>query len=723
MTRIYNILFFNKGLVLLCCFAFLLCTNLYAIKTDSLKVLIQNKKIADTTKVNLLLELAGYYQDISLDSMDSYLYEAMAVADSAKFEIGKAKACHKLGLTFLFKNESDSSLKYYQAAIDIYQRNGILKPQGNAYLSIADIFLKQKKYLQAIEYYNKGNAICEQVKNYIGKGFGLMSIGGVYLEMGNYAESINYFLQSLTPFNKEKYNVGYCIGLTNIATVFSTMQNYPKAMEYIRKSDAVNLPDATNEQKLYIIYNTSTVYGAMKEYEKALAGFRKALDLASSIGDDSWRCSCIVNIADMFAGLGNFDSALINYNEALRINKKINDPLVQISGEMGKGRILITRGNKTEGLKKMQDAFDIAFKNKIKQSVFDVAKELSVVFDSCKNYSLALKYHKIFTVFKDSVHNDKNNIRIQQLQFDYELGRKESQIELLHKKKAIAHGVAERQSMVLKILLFSSIGMVLVVVLLFRSRKAEQVSKREMELQKEEIEIQAEKLKELNYFKDKTFSVLSHDLRGPINAFARVLNLIERNSLTDKDFEDLRAALSSQTKSLTILLEDLLNWARLYMKGKGNQSDSCVNLFELTECSILLLKDVAVDKSVKIINNIPTNISVWCDREQLNIVIRNILSNSIKFSNAGSTVCLSATTSTSYVSLKITDQGIGMTQSQIDQLFDWTHNNTSMGTVGERGIGLGMKLCMEFIKSLNGTIKVNSEIGKGTIITVDLPIF
>lgn len=696
--------------------------RLSATNIDSLKIAVLAPNIHDTAKVYLLIDLATAFQDVSLDSSVVRLRQAMLLSDSIHFATGSAKSRHQLGLSFLFKNENDSSLKYYQAAINIYQQNGIVRPQGNAYLSIADIYLKQGRFQPAIDYYNKGNSICEQVKNYVGKGFGLMSIGGVYSTMGNHSQAIDYYLQSLASFEKEHYNAGYCIGLTTIATEYATLKNQNKAIEYIKKSDGVNLENATTEQKLYIVFNKATVYSGLNKLEEGLAGFKKALQLATQMGDDSWRCSCIANMGDMYFGLNKYDSAQQMYNEALDINKKINDPSVQIIGETGIGRILLKRGNINEGLHKIQKAFDVAVSNKLKQSIYETAKELSAAFDSCKRYDLALKYHKVYTIYKDSVHNDKNNIRIQQLQFDYDISRKEAKIELLNKKKLIAQSENEKQAIVLKILTLIGFAFVLIAAALFITRRAEQKSKNKIKAQTDQLQKQAEKLKELNEFKDRTFSVLSHDLRGPISSFAMVLQAMEHDTLSPEQFDQLKATLHTQTQSLNVLLEDLLNWAKLYMKGKVSKNATMVDLKTLVERSFDIFIDIAQEKKVVLINDVQDNVFVWADKEQLSIVIRNLVSNAVKFSNIGGMVKVFAKSDGVNALLFVVDQGIGMDKAQVDQLFDWSNHFSSLGTLGEKGIGLGMKLCVEFVRSNNGIIEVRSEKNKGTTIEIVLPI-
>jgi signal transduction histidine kinase len=134
-----------------------------------------------------------------------------------------------------------------------------------------------------------------------------------------------------------------------------------------------------------------------------------------------------------------------------------------------------------------------------------------------------------------------------------------------------------------------------------------------------------------------------------------------------------------------------------------------------------LLHDAAQQKKIRLINEVPPGVSVWADRNQVDLVIRNILSNAIKFTNTDGTIRVSSKEENRDVVIAVADNGVGMEPEQYTMLFKNISNSSSFGTMGEKGTGLGLLLCREFVEKNNGSIDVESEPGAGSIFYIRLP--
>jgi signal transduction histidine kinase len=231
---------------------------------------------------------------------------------------------------------------------------------------------------------------------------------------------------------------------------------------------------------------------------------------------------------------------------------------------------------------------------------------------------------------------------------------------------------------------------------------------------------QADELVALNQLKDKMFSIIAHDLRGPIMNLKEIMSLFDKNIITDEELKTHLPLINADIKSTASLLENLLFWSRTQLKGE-RVNPEYINLHILSIVQTNLLESQIKEKDLSIINMIPESTTVYADKNMIELVIRNILSNAVKYCNKSNTITLSSRLAGNYYITEITDTGIGISDENIDKLFGMNNFSTA-GTYAEKGTGLGLLLCKEFIEKNNGEIWVKSEIGKGSTFSFSLPI-
>ena len=215
---------------------------------------------------------------------------------------------------------------------------------------------------------------------------------------------------------------------------------------------------------------------------------------------------------------------------------------------------------------------------------------------------------------------------------------------------------------------------------------------------------------------------MAHDLRNPFHTvmgFSELLLLdLERFPL-EKTKKYLGLIHSTSQKG-NDLLENLLQWSRTET-GKISFEPENLNLYSVAENTINLLDVLAQRKSIKIIQEIDTAITVLADENMLKTILRNLISNAIKFTNAEGTVTLNSIERNSQVEIQVSDSGIGIIPENIPYIFSIEKNISTPGTKGEKGTGLGLMLCKELIEKQGGKIWVESEAGKGTTFKFTLP--
>lgn len=230
------------------------------------------------------------------------------------------------------------------------------------------------------------------------------------------------------------------------------------------------------------------------------------------------------------------------------------------------------------------------------------------------------------------------------------------------------------------------------------------------------------KIRELSDFKSKLFRIVSHDLKGPMGALYSYIEMMLEDidqSSKQRLREDL-TSLEEISKSLLNLIENLFNWARIQI-GSIEINPEIIELKEIVRENIRICKLQIENKNITIINNVPNKLRAYADLEMTKTVIRNLLFNAIKFTNNNGVIGIDGKLNGNISELIVSDNGIGIDDNNIREIFNKCNNFSTNGTNHEKGSGLGLTLCKEFIELNNGNIWVNSKVGEGSSFSFSLP--
>lgn len=284
---------------------------------------------------------------------------------------------------------------------------------------------------------------------------------------------------------------------------------------------------------------------------------------------------------------------------------------------------------------------------------------------------------------------------------------------------------------------FILITAVLIFIFLFTRWRERKLSKDKVQLEKmieertaiiaaknNEINEQNARLLVLNDTKDRFFSIIAHDLKNPLNALMGFSGLLndKYDDLPDAKKKKFIGVINESSRSMYGLLINLLDWSRS-QSGNVPYDPGIYNLQPIAEESIMLITTQAEHKGIHLVNNIKTNYRVAADINMLKTVLRNLLTNAIKFSFRSDTVTLEASEEASgYITIIVKDSGVGMSSEQVDSLFISSNGVSNLGTEKEQGSGLGLIICKEFIELNKGRIWCKSEKGKGTSMYFTIPL-
>lgn len=228
-----------------------------------------------------------------------------------------------------------------------------------------------------------------------------------------------------------------------------------------------------------------------------------------------------------------------------------------------------------------------------------------------------------------------------------------------------------------------------------------------------EVELKTKQLIAANADKDRFVTILAHDLRSPFQSILGLLGLLNENieSYTTEEIAEFIKMLYGSANNAYNFLEDLLKWAQ----SQKMPFQPCEIPFkDIWSDVIMAIEGSANSKGISISNDIPLDLELYADANMLKAVLRNLISNAIKFTHKGGSIMLSSVETEEGINISVADTGVGMPQNYSSQLFDITNNYTKKGTLNETGSGFGLVLCKEFLKKHNGRIWVESEVGKGS---------
>ncbi|MEQ8582224.1 MAG: tetratricopeptide repeat protein [Marinoscillum sp.] len=515
--------------------------------------------------------------------------------------------------------------------------------------------------------------------------------------------------------------------LNDVAFVYWNNNHYAEAATYYEKSLVLN-ERVSNENGIAMINNNlGMLYADIGRYEESLAAFTKTLAARRASKEPAGVISALVNISVVLNNLHQYSESIVHLSEAIDIARELYDKhqMRSVYGMLSETYEKMGEVEKSlqyfELYKSFHEDIQRAEIKGMNRELAEERLEKQVLEADKAKKEIELLKQQLEIYEKEAQIQAKDSIN-QSLYSN--LSRKEVEIELLERDKeltAMAAAAREaenkklqnqkaylRNSLIITILAVVVIG-ILILINIFRSRKYN----KELLLKNQSIEVQRRELEIANETKDRIFSIISHDLRSPIGSlegfFFYVIDDFEMS-------DDLRKALNSVQNQLTnsaSLVDNLLNWSRSQIKKEEPHIED-VEVAKLVEETFRLLRHQASTKQIELISNLSPTDRLKSDTQMVNIVVRNLVQNAIKFTPKGGTVVVDFETDQKGDCLKIFDNGIGMDEQKIASLFNISTNHSTLGTEHEMGSGLGLILCKELIEKVGGLIEVSSQPGNGT---------
>jgi signal transduction histidine kinase len=555
----------------------------------------------------------------------------------------------------------------------------------------------------ALIYFNKALEIALLDKNREREAYFRMKIGGVYYLKGEYSFALENFLNGLDISREIYYKRGIALGLNGLGIVYNMHQQERQAIERHKESIAICIEIGDSLLWAVNLHNIGLSLDQLKERDSAILIADSTIHLLKHIGNtlEQFR---IFN----FKGWTYFNMRDYRKAEA-EFMRVIRDSSYDNKWEIGYA--LLGLASVSQKLGDIEQSIEYGLQSlKLAREIgalWDLQQTTKVLAESYafeQNYEEAFRYQLLFKAYSDSIFNQTKNAEINYMQLRYHEGENarlmlenELKQQRIDKKNLQIFGYA--------------IGLGLLAILAFILYK--QIAQKTRMNQK---------LAQLNAEKDKFFSIIAHDLKSPFNSILGFSNLLVEQ-IPEKDYDGIEKyakIIQQSSKRAMNLLMNLMEWSRSQTGGmKFNPAD--YELASLIDNTTLLLSSSAEQKSINISNTSPLNVTVFIDKAMISTVLRNLISNAIKYSNSGGEVRISAEVKTEGVLVSVGDTGVGISKANIEKIFRIDESFSTPGTNNENGTGLGLILCKEFVEKHNGEIWVESKEGLGSTFSFTIP--
>jgi signal transduction histidine kinase len=655
------------------CF-FCLLSSVYS--NDTLQAISQNAKTIPTIDAlnrGLLAVLESKYLPTDLQGVPTeylqYAEKSLQLSGNLKYQKGETEALLAIGLYYWhlglnYQSGIDQKpFTYLERASAIAKNTNnvaieakVNRAIGKIYVELGELQLGLKTLLESYE----------MVKNQF---YVTTDLGNIHFDTGEYLKALQKFLDALVIARSENDNHRVAYALHNVAKAFDKLARRAKAIGTLDEGVAI----AEKNKDLFalaLLYNTyGSINFRLDETQKAIKYYEQALEMSNKIDNKRLKADILQNFAQLYNREKDYKKALSFYQEALPIYEKY----------VPKIRLL------------------------------DVYADLSDIYAYNKDYQKALYYFKLHTDLKTQYFSEENQKEL----LAEEAQSNERKIEVLEKANKLAESELKLQRLFKNMALGLALMTLLGIIFMFYIFRQKQKTNRSLQKQKEE-------LKQANLLKDRMFAVISQDFRNPLNSLRSLVTLLNSGALNAQEIKLISEKLNDDLGTTLGLLDNLLFWAGSQMQGIKRETVA-VDIYQLVSENLNLLSSNMSKKNIILQNTIsPTFTKALANPHTVSLVIRSLLTNAIKFSPRNTPIVLSAKNNGEMIEVSITDSGRIVSYENQQKIFNTDAILDHSGASMEKGSGVDLLLCKEFIEENGGKIWVKGEEGRGSTFSFSL---
>lgn len=572
------------------------------------------------------------------------------------------------------------------------------------------------KYEEAMDLFLKALSLADSATLLNGQVYVYLSIAHVFNETGNIEKSLQFLERAHDVSLSINQPDNLALVLNALGKAYAAADQPQEAFERFEEvlglKDELQQPDFEAEA----LFNMAQLYVLQKSYSNALDYFKQALAVRRKHRERIGEGVLLNEIGGVYELMNNTERALANYKAALEVFQSVDYKKGIADAYNNLGLFYYRQKNYKQALPNFELALQSAQSAQTKDALRTSYDYLSLTCKALGDFKRALTYRELFLAMNEFMAKEENDQKLLEAQSLYALVKKEQEIEKLELvKRDRERELAEQQRIQQYLYLLIGLGFVIIMLTLYLYLLKRR-SNQQLKQINETIERQNVQLQQLNATKDKFFSIIGHDIKGPLNSLTSFSNLLINHfeALSKEDIQTVARDLDKSLKNLFTLLNNLLEWARS-QTGNIDFKPESFDIVEVLGQNRDLLQTQAAAKEITILHEQNNPIQVNANQQSITTVVRNLISNAIKFTPSNGVIKLSAEQKGNEVIVSVADTGVGMSKAVVDKLFKLDSKHSTPGTANEKGTGLGLILCKDFVEKNGGKLWVESEEGKGSV--------
>ena len=639
-------------------------------------------------------------------------------------------------LSALYQRTSlDKSIALDNENLELQFRLNIRRDASSTLNNLGVNYYMKGNYPLALNYFEQSLALREEFNDTANIVKTLNNLGVLSQVVGNYEKALAFFQKSLLFKMSLSDTLSIAKTLSNIGVIYLDLHKYEDAGKFMHQalSYYYSLNDSSGIAVSY--NNLGQLFDAVSKPDSALIYYSRSLEIKRKIGDERGIGNTLNNMGMIYADKKLTNQAVVLFEEALLIRKKLGDNFGLSSTYNNMANTYLAEKKFAKALEKYNQSTAIAMQGNLKGMLERNYAGLARLYDQTGKTNEALKFYKLLDAIKDSIFKEDLNKQLSDLNLKYETEKAKKENEILTQKNQIQELQLkvsdERQIKLYAVILLLFAGSI-VVVLVMRNRNNKKLND-QLQLSNQQLEIRikqrTKEIEEANKTKDQFFSIIAHDLKSPFNALLGLSVMLDDNyeTLTDPERKEFIHYLREAVDTLYQLLENLLNWS-VSQRGVLQLFPSKLQINNVIEDVLLLFSQQAQIKNISLRFENKTPEPAYADAETVKTILRNLISNAIKFSPLGGNVIIKTALhenpdGSPMYEVHISDGGVGIPPEKQEIIFENPMEVKTKGTSNEKGTGLGLLICKDFVNKNNGQISLKSEPGKGSTFIFTLPLF
>jgi len=630
-----------------------------------------------------IIYIRGKYEESG-----KFFFDALEVAEQEDYPELTATALNQIGKYLHTTGHFEESVSYYKRAIEIYKSNGNMLQSASVLLSLGKTYNNDGNLYMALRCYLDAYATCEKTNNYVNLADACNHLGTIYLTLEQPGKSMEYHRKALAYRVALKTPEGMANSFNNIGKVF-LMENMPDSAEVYFQKALKNCEQIKyTKGKVKALNNLGKVYNLRSDYTKAKHYLLQSLDIAQKNGYDAGVAEASLELGNTFLGLCLPDSAQQSFDLCLKKAKSANLTQLYHDGYWGLYQCSLSKNDRAK----------------------------------------SLEYYILFAAAEKKLMKTEDNQRLSELRISFETEKKEKDNEVLRKDNELKEmTILHKNAFIWMfiIALFFTIAFAVMFYFRFESKKKanqrlEQLNNQITNQNREFAKLNKE-LEKANREKDKVFSIITHELRNPLYWFQNLTEMLSLKYATmpPEKVQKTLGALDESAKNAFHLMDNLLHWSRSRL-NRITPVISEHSLEKLVLESSRMYDTILKHKNIQLITNLSEDSFIKVDADLFMCVVRNLVSNAIKFTPENGTIEINADRERQRYIISVTDSGVGIEHKHKKSIFKSETNSISVGLMNEKGSGFGLKLCKEFVKMNGGKIWIadNTEGGSCFCFTV-----